>query len=190
MPMENIVITKAEEFVDKLESMVKWGAKSTGSDKLLDQATKPIFNWAMRNSIFPLHFGIMCCALEFASAWDPRFDAERFGIVPRSSPRQCDLLIVNGPISYKLRPHLRMLYDQMPEPKWVICMGECAISGGPFYDSYNIVEGTDKFIPVDVYIPGCPPRPEAMLDGIFKLQEKIRRAKEGMWGGGVYSRRR
>ena len=131
------------------------------------------FNWAQRKSLFPLHLGIKCCALEMAAAGASRFDAERFGVVFRSSPRQCDVLLVNGPISKKFADPIVRLWEQMPEPKWCIAMGECAISGGPYYQSYNILEGVDTVIPVDVYIPGCPPRPEALIDGFGKLREKI-----------------
>ena len=130
-------------------------------------------NWAQRKSLFPLHLGIKCCALEMAAAGAPRFDAESFGVVFRSSPRQCDVLLVNGPISKKFADPIVRLWEQMPEPKWCIAMGECAISGGPYYQSYNILEGVDTVIPVDVYIPGCPPRPEALIDGFGKLREKI-----------------
>ena len=130
-------------------------------------------NWAQRKSLFPLHLGIKCCALEMAAAGGGRFDAESFGVVFRSSPRQCDVLLVNGPISKKFADPIVRLWEQMPEPKWCIAMGECAISGGPYYQSYNILEGVDTVIPVDVYIPGCPPRPEALVDGFGKLREKI-----------------
>ena len=108
-----------------------------------------------------------------AAAGAPRFDAERFGVFFRSSPRQCDVLLVNGPISKKFADPIVRLWEQMPEPKWCIAMGECAISGGPYFQSYNILEGVDTIIPVDVYIPGCPPRPEALIDGFGKLREKI-----------------
>ena len=128
---------------------------------------------AKGNHLFPLHLGIKCCALEMAAAGASRFDAERFGVFFRSSPRQCDVLLVNGPISKKFADPIVRLWEQMPEPKWCIAMGECAISGGPYFQSYNILEGVDTIIPVDVYIPGCPPRPEALIDGFGKLREKI-----------------
>jgi NADH-quinone oxidoreductase subunit B len=114
-----------------------------------------------------------------AAASACRWDAERLGLIYRSSPRQCDVLLANGWISQKLRPSLRRLYEQMPEPKWVVAMGECAISGGPWYDAYNVVQGLDTFIPVDIYIPGCPPRPEAMIDGFLKLNRKITAEQKG-----------
>jgi NADH-quinone oxidoreductase subunit B len=134
-----------------------------------------VFSWAQRKSLFPLHLGIKCCALEMAAAGASRFDAERFGVFFRSSPRQCDVLLVNGPISKKFADPIVRLWEQMPEPKWCIAMGECAISGGPYYQSYNILEGVDTVIPVDIYIPGCPPRPEALIDGFSKLRQKIMR---------------
>jgi NADH-quinone oxidoreductase subunit B len=134
-----------------------------------------LMNWGQRKSLFPLHLGIKCCALEMAAAGGSRFDAERFGVFFRSTPRQCDVLIVNGPISKKFADPLVRLWEQMPEPKWCIAMGECAISGGPYYQSYNILEGVETIIPVDVYIPGCPPRPEALIDGFAKLRQKIMR---------------
>jgi NADH-quinone oxidoreductase subunit B len=121
-------------------------------------------------------FGLACCAIEMMATGAARFDLARFGAeVFRPSPRQCDVMIVAGTISKKMEPAVKTLYDQMPEPKWVIAMGNCAISGGPFAfeGQYGIVEGADKFLPVDIYIPGCPPRPEALIEGILELEEKV-----------------
>jgi len=128
------------------------------------------------NSLWPMTFGLACCAIEMMAAGASRFDLARFGAeVFRPSPRQCDVMIVAGTISKKMMPAVKTLYDQMPEPKWVIAMGNCAISGGPFSfpGQYAIIEGADKFLPVDIYIPGCPPRPEALIEGILELEEKI-----------------
>jgi len=140
----------------------------TQLDKVLDLARA--------NSLWPMTFGLACCALEMMAAGASRFDMARFGCeVFRPSPRHCDVMIVCGTVNKKMAPVVITLYDQMPEPKWVIAMGNCAISGGPFLfpGQYAVVEGVDKLIPVDVYIPGCPPRPEALLEGFLKLQEKI-----------------
>ncbi|CAI3241704.1 NADH-quinone oxidoreductase subunit B [Desulfovibrio legallii] len=128
------------------------------------------------NSLWPMTFGLACCAIEMMAAGASRFDLARFGAeVFRPSPRQSDVMIVSGTVNKKMAPAVQTLYDQMPEPKWVIAMGNCAISGGPFvYEGqYGIVEGVDKLFPVDVYIPGCPPRPEALIEGILKLEEKL-----------------
>ena len=127
-------------------------------------------------SIWPLTFGLACCAIEMMAVGMARFDMSRFGAeVFRPSPRQADLMIVAGPVSRKLAPAVVRLYEQMPAPKWVMALGNCAISGGPFSfeGQYGIVEGVDRIIPVDIYVPGCPPRPEGLLEGLFKLQEKI-----------------
>jgi NADH-quinone oxidoreductase subunit B len=128
------------------------------------------------NSLWPMTFGLACCAIEMMCAGAGRFDLARFGAeVFRPSPRQSDVMIVAGTITRKMAPAVKTLYDQMPEPKWVIAMGNCAISGGPFVfeNNYSVVEGADQFLPVDVYIPGCPPRPEALIEGILVLEEKI-----------------
>ncbi len=130
-------------------------------------------NWLARSSLWPLTFGIMCCALEMMASGTGRFDGERFGVIYRPSPRQSDVLVVNGPVSHKMAPRLRLLWDQIPEPKWAIAMGECATSGGPFWECYSIIGGADEIIPIDVYLPGCPVRPEALFFGIGVLQKKI-----------------
>lgn len=131
-------------------------------------------NWARESSLWYLLFGIACCAIEMMATGASHFDLDRFGIFHRGTPRQSDLMIVAGTVNTKMAERLRRLYDQMAEPKWVIAMGSCACTGGPYYDAYTNVRGVDRVVPVDVYIPGCPPRPEALLDGLMKLQTKIR----------------
>ncbi len=133
-----------------------------------------LLNWGRAGSLWPLTFGLACCAIEMMAAFAGRFDLDRIGVIPRASPRQADLIIVAGRATIKIAPIVRRLWEQMPEPKYVISMGSCATSGGPFYyDNYSILKGIDTVIPVDVYVPGCPPRPEALYEGVLKLQEKI-----------------
>ncbi|HJO32963.1 MAG TPA: NADH-quinone oxidoreductase subunit B [Anaerolineales bacterium] len=133
-----------------------------------------IYNWGRRSSIWPMVFGLACCAIEMICTAASRFDIARFGMeVFRATPRQADLMIVSGTVTKKMAPLIVRLFNQMPEPKYVLAMGACASGGGPFKDGYNVVSGIDKFLPVDVYVPGCPPTPQALLHGLIKLQQKI-----------------
>ncbi len=134
-----------------------------------------VYNWGRAASVWPMMFGLACCAIEMICAAASRYDTARFGMeIMRPSPRQSDLMIVSGTVTKKMVPIIVRLYNQMPEPKYVLAMGACASGGGPFKEGYNVVSGVDKFIPVDVYIPGCPPTPQALLNGLMKIQEKIR----------------
>jgi len=146
-------------------------------DGILLTTVEKAVNWSRKSSIWPLGFGLACCAIEMISTFASRYDLARFGMeVMRASPRQADLIIVSGRLSVKMAPVLRQLYDQMPEPRYVISMGACASCGGIF-NNYAIVQGVDRVIPVDVYVPGCPPRPEQLIDGIMKLRAKIEKEK-------------
>lgn len=144
-------------------------------DNVLLTTVEQAVNWARQSSIWPMTFGVACCAIEMMSAGAGRFDLERFGAGAfRASPRQADLMIVAGTVTMKMASRLRRLYEQMPEPKYVMAMGACTIGGGPYFEhGYHVVKGIDRIIPVDVYVPGCPPRPEALLEAIMRLQDKI-----------------
>lgn len=144
------------------------------SSNVIFTTLNDLHNWARLSSLWPLLYGTSCCFIEFASLIGSRFDFDRFGLVPRSSPRQADLIITAGTVTMKMAPSLVRLYEQMPEPKYVIAMGACTITGGMFStDSYTTVRGVDKLIPVDVYLPGCPPKPEAIIDAVIKLRKKV-----------------
>nr|YP_009299795.1 NADH-plastoquinone oxidoreductase subunit K [Pelargonium quercifolium]AJB99709.1 NADH-plastoquinone oxidoreductase subunit K [Pelargonium quercifolium] len=145
-------------------------------NSVISTTSNDLSNWSRLSSLWPLLYGTSCCFIEFASLIGSRFDFDRYGLVPRSSPRQADLVLTAGTVTMKMAPSLVRLYEQMPEPKYVIAMGACTITGGMFStDSYSTVRGVDKLIPVDVYLPGCPPKPEAVIDAITKLRKKISR---------------
>ncbi|CAB3378213.1 Hypothetical predicted protein [Cloeon dipterum] len=141
-----------------------------------------LLNWGRKGSLWPLTFGLACCAVEMMHIAAPRYDMDRFGVVFRASPRQADVIIVAGTLTNKMAPALRKVYDQMPDPRWVISMGSCANGGGYYHYSYSVVRGCDRIIPVDIYVPGCPPTAEALLYGVLQLQKKVKRMKTlQMW---------
>ena len=164
-PVGDKVSTFVDQLFDTLENFPGGWIAVTSMEKL--------FNWARSSSIWPVTFGLACCAIEMMATFASRFDVERFGMVTWASPRHSDLMIVSGTVTIKMAPMLQRIYDQMPDPKWVISMGSCANSGGPFRHGYHVVKGVDRVVPVDVYVPGCPPTPESLMFGILKLQEQV-----------------
>ena len=152
----------------------------SGAPGVITAVAEQLFAMARTSSLWPLTFGLACCAIEMMSTYMAHHDLDRFGVVTWPSPRQSDVMIVAGTVVKKMADPIRLLYEQMPDPKWVIAMGSCATNGGPYHRSYSVVMGVDHIIPVDVYVPGCPPRPEALMEGILRLQEKIKQdAKAG-----------
>ncbi|MDD3269519.1 MAG: NADH-quinone oxidoreductase subunit B [Syntrophomonadaceae bacterium] len=145
---------------------------------ILFSKLEKLWNWGRAHSFWPLSYGCNCCPIEMMAAGAGRFDIARYGYeVFRASPRQADLLIVAGPVTLKMKPVLQRLYAQMPEPKWVVAMGNCATAGGPYRDAYSVLPGCDSFLPVDVYLPGCPPRPEALFHALLELKEKVEKGE-------------
>ena len=157
------------------------GLESNFDNQVITTTIDSVINWGRKYSLWPMPFGTACCAIEFMGVVSSRYDVSRFGAeLVRFSPRQADLMLVMGTITYRMAPVLQQIYDQMPDPKWVISMGVCASSGG-FYDNYSVVQGIDELIPVDVYVAGCPPRPENVIGAIAKLQDKISKERVNAW---------
>ncbi len=168
MGIENSSTPKAEE----------WLAEDTQDRGFVLARMDDLLAWARTGSMWPMTFGLACCGIEMIHAYMARYDLDRFGMMPRPSPRQSDVMIVAGTLTNKMAVALRKVYDQMAEPRWVISMGSCANGGGPYHYSYSVVRGCDQIVPVDVYVPGCPPSPEALIQGILELHRKIRRGNK------------
>ena len=168
--------SSVEGYAPKLHDPYFDGVNSQLADKgFVVAAADDLISWARTGSLMFMSFGLACCAVEMMQASMPRYDLERFGAAPRGSPRQSDLMIVAGTLTNKMAPAMRKVYDQMPEPRYVISMGSCANGGGYYYFSYAVVRGCDRIVPVDIYVPGCPPTAEALVYGVMQLQKKIRR---------------
>ena len=149
--------------------------KQLNSSNIVITSLDNLMNWARLSSLWQMQFGLACCAIEMMATSASHYDFDRFGVIPRPSPRQADIIIISGTVTLKMATRIKRLYEQMPEPKYIISMGSCANCGGPYWEhGYHVLKGIDRVIPVDVYVPGCPPRPEALLEGLLKLQEKIR----------------
>nr|YP_010501857.1 NADH-plastoquinone oxidoreductase subunit K [Costus tonkinensis]UXB60549.1 NADH-plastoquinone oxidoreductase subunit K [Costus tonkinensis]UXC95531.1 NADH-plastoquinone oxidoreductase subunit K [Costus tonkinensis]UXC95614.1 NADH-plastoquinone oxidoreductase subunit K [Costus tonkinensis]UXC95780.1 NADH-plastoquinone oxidoreductase subunit K [Costus tonkinensis] len=168
---------EGKDYIETVMDLIEFPLlDKTTTNSVISTTLNDLSNWSRLSSLWPLLYGTSCCFIEFASLIGSRFDFDRYGLVPRSSPRQADLILTAGTVTMKMAPSLVRLYEQMPEPKYVIAMGACTITGGMFStDSYSTVRGVDKLIPVDVYLPGCPPKPEAVIDAITKLRKKISR---------------
>jgi NADH-quinone oxidoreductase subunit B len=167
-PGISVPAVKQDDFAARIaQEVTDKGFVLTHVDKL--------FDWVRTGSMWPMTFGLACCAVEMIHAYMSRYDLDRFGVIPRPSPRQSDVMIVAGTLTNKMAPALRRVYDQMPEPRWVISMGSCANGGGYYHYSYSVVRGCDRIVPVDIYVPGCPPTAEALVYGILQLQKKIQR---------------
>jgi NADH-quinone oxidoreductase subunit B len=151
------------------------GGLKTGEGGIIISKLDDLLNWARLSSLWPVGFGLACCAIEYMSTAASAYDLDRFGVIPRNSPRQSDVMLVSGTVTLKMADRIKRLYEQMAEPKYVISMGSCSNCGGPYWEhGYHVLKGVDRVIPVDIYVPGCPPRPEALIGGFLKLQEKIR----------------
>ena len=177
-PAGSAARTGVEGYDPKLHDPYFDGVTSQLADKgFVVAAADDLINWARTGSLMFMSFGLACCAVEMMQAANPRYDIERFGVAPRGSPRQSDLMIVAGTLTNKMAPAMRKVYDQMAEPRYVISMGSCANGGGYYYFSYSVVRGCDRIVPVDIYVPGCPPTAEALVYGILQLQKKIKRQR-------------
>jgi len=174
--MSFVQVREVGKDVELADDQVRKMLEGKQGDNVLITTFDKLVNWARSWSLWPMQFGLACCAIEFMATGAPRFDLDRLGAgIARGSPRQSDVMIVAGTVTIKMAERIKRLYEQMPEPKYVISMGSCATCGGPYWEhGYHVLKGVDRVVPVDVYVPGCPPRPEALLEGLVKLQEKIR----------------